>query len=277
MSRAVAKLLAQSVTAFNESLKELNSQAKGKCRQVINHVNYASILRDTEDIVNGREFEGHPKMVKLRELIIEHFEKSKIEGTLDETRIMVFCSFREVVDEIVERLNRCEGIRATRLVGQGQDTKGKKGLGQKQQNEVLAQFKKGVHNVLVATSIGEEGLDIGELDLIVCYEASKSPIRTVSCAAMKLPSSLNTKMLTSFLCAQLQRAGRTGRARDGRIIVLMTEGIEEQNVSTNRTGAPLYGSSLAMLTLPRWAWTAVVEGERRLQGCPERYRLWQAV
>jgi ATP-dependent DNA helicase MPH1 len=180
MARCIAKLLEQSVSAFYESLKEFKSSAKGKAVTVVNHPNFASILRDTEDIVNGREFEGHPKMMKLRELIVEHFDKSAQEGTLDQTRIMVFCSFREVVDEIVERLNQKEGIRATRLVGQGVDTKGKKGLAQKQQNEVLSHFKKGVYNVLVATSIGEEGLDIGELDLIICYEASKSPIRTVS-------------------------------------------------------------------------------------------------
>jgi ERCC4-related helicase len=33
--------------------------------------------------------------------------------------------------------------------------------------------------VLVATSIGEEGLDIGEIDLIICYDSQSSPIRMV--------------------------------------------------------------------------------------------------
>lgn len=46
--------------------------------------------------------------------------------------------------------------------------------------QTIQKFKKGVYNVLVASSIGEEGLDIGEIDLIVCYEANKSPIRMVS-------------------------------------------------------------------------------------------------
>lgn len=46
--------------------------------------------------------------------------------------------------------------------------------------QTIRKFKDGVYNVLVATSIGEEGLDIGEIDLIVCYEANKSPIRMVS-------------------------------------------------------------------------------------------------
>lgn len=39
--------------------------------------------------------------------------------------------------------------------------------------------------MLVATSIGEEGLDIGEVDLIVCYEAVKDSVRMVSSAAQK--------------------------------------------------------------------------------------------
>lgn len=52
--------------------------------------------------------------------------------------------------------------------------------------QTIKQFKRGDFNVLVATSIGEEGLDIGEVDLIVCYETSKSPIRMVRCALSEL-------------------------------------------------------------------------------------------
>ena len=58
--------------------------------------------------------------------------------------------------------------------------------------------------MLVATSIGEEGLDIGEVDLIICYDALGSATRTT------------------------QRYGRTGRKHDGRVVTLMTEGFEEQ-------------------------------------------------
>lgn len=186
MARCISKLLEQSVDAFFEDLKGLRLSCKGKASEVINHKDFASIYRDTEDIINGRGFAGHPKMVKLAELVQEHFELAKKEGTLDTTRIMVFCTFRQVVDEIVERLNAFDAIRATRLVGQGTDTKGKKGLAQKEQNATLSKFKKGEYNVLVATSIGEEGLDIGELDLIVCYDAAKSPVRTVSTSVYPL-------------------------------------------------------------------------------------------
>ena len=65
-------------------------------------------------------------------------------------------------------------------------------------------FREGNYNTLVSTCVGEEGLDIGEVDLIVCFDAHKSPIRLV------------------------QRMGRTGRKRTGRIIMLLTEGKEER-------------------------------------------------
>jgi len=73
------------------------------------------------------------------------------------------------------------------------------GINQKLQKKVVNEFRAGGYNVLVATAIGEEGLDIGSVDLIICFDALKSPIRLV------------------------QRMGRTGRARQGRIVLLMTE------------------------------------------------------
>ncbi len=86
---------------------------------------------------------------------------------------------------------------------------GKKGLTQKEQMEVVRKFREGGFNTLVATCVGEEGLDIGEVDLIVCYDVSKSPIRLV------------------------QRMGRTGRKRAGRIVVLVSEGKEEQTYNAS--------------------------------------------
>lgn len=57
---------------------------------------------------------------------------------------------------------------------------------------------------MISTCVGEEGLDIGDVDLIVCFDSHKSPIRLV------------------------QRMGRTGRKRDGKVIMLVTEGKEEK-------------------------------------------------
>ncbi|SCU91444.1 LAMI_0E05930g1_1 [Lachancea mirantina] len=72
------------------------------------------------------------------------------------------------------------------------------GMNQKQQKDILSKFKEGVYNVLVCTSIGEEGLDIGEVDLIISYDTTSSPIKNI------------------------QRMGRTGRKRDGRVVFLLS-------------------------------------------------------
>ena len=70
---------------------------------------------------------------------------------------------------------------------------GAQGMDQAMQQKVLNDFKAGLVNVLVATSVAEEGLDIGEVDLIVCFD----------------PVLANTLSAT---------VGRTGRAADGEAI-----------------------------------------------------------
>ncbi|RUP43351.1 LOW QUALITY PROTEIN: P-loop containing nucleoside triphosphate hydrolase protein, partial [Jimgerdemannia flammicorona] len=69
---------------------------------------------------------------------------------------------------------------------------------------VIDRFQKGNYNVLIAASIGEEGLDIDDINLIICYNTSNSPIR------------------------MLQRMGRTGRKRKGPIVLLLTKGLEDR-------------------------------------------------
>ena len=85
-----------------------------------------------------------------------------------------------------------------------------RGQTQKEQKAVIAAFRRGDYNTLVATSIAEEGLDIGSVDLIISYEALVSPVRMV------------------------QRFGRTGRKRMGRVVVLVMEGAEQQKLKTSR-------------------------------------------
>eukprot|EP00095_Tigriopus_kingsejongensis_P003009 maker-scaffold170_size291898-snap-gene-0.16 protein:Tk03009 transcript:maker-scaffold170_size291898-snap-gene-0.16-mRNA-1 annotation:"hypothetical protein LOTGIDRAFT_127429" len=145
---------------------------------------------------------GHPKLEKLRDMVVAHFQTKQAEGL--DTKVMIFSQYRDSVQEITACLHSHRPlIKVMEFVGQA-GTKGKKGLSQRDQIEVVRRFRTGGFNTLVATCVGEEGLDIGEVDLIVCFDVSKSPIRLV------------------------QRMGRTGRKRAGRIIVLVTEGKEEQ-------------------------------------------------
>lgn len=93
-------------------------------------------------------------------------------------------------------------IRAVAFVGQSK--KGGIGLNQQEQKEIMKNFRENKFNTLISTCVGEEGLDIGDVDLIICFDANKSPTRSV------------------------QRMGRTGRKRDGRVVMLLTEGKEHQ-------------------------------------------------
>ncbi|KAL0486019.1 hypothetical protein AKO1_012294 [Acrasis kona] len=144
----------------------------------------------------------HPKMLELEKVVLEHFEKNRKAGTLHQTRIIIFASFRSIVDNIVQRLSRHSGtIKVMKFVGQSNNSK-TKGLANRDQKRVIKEFQSGNYNTLVSTSVGEEGLDIGEVDLIVCYDSVASPTRMI------------------------QRMGRTGRKRQGEAVIVVTEGQE---------------------------------------------------
>ncbi|KAK8049702.1 fanconi anemia group M protein [Apiospora phragmitis] len=125
-------------------------------------------------------FVSHPKLTHLSETVLNHFMdagEGREGGGSSNTRIIVFSEYRDSAEEIVRVLNRHQPmIRAAVFVGQA-DTKKSEGMKQSEQIERIQKFKEGVFNVLVATSIGEEGLDIGQVDLIICYDASSSPIK----------------------------------------------------------------------------------------------------
>ncbi|XP_014236277.1 Fanconi anemia group M protein [Trichogramma pretiosum] len=139
---------------------------------------------------------GHKKFMKLREILVEHFESYARQNK--STRAIVFVEYRDIVNEVFVLLLLTRPlIRPQMLVGQA-------GQKQKQQMEALEDFRSNKVNVLISTSVGEEGLDVGEVDLIICFDVSSStPTRLV------------------------QKMGRTGRKRSGRVIILLTEGKEE--------------------------------------------------
>ena len=125
-----------------------------------------------------------------------------------DTKVIIFNEKRDCVSELVACLSKLKPlVRPKHFIGQASSASNK-GLNQKDQIEIVKRFKEGVYNTIVATCVGEEGLDIGEVDLIVLYDMKTSPISYV------------------------QRIGRTGRKRDGRVVVLVTEGIEERDYRT---------------------------------------------
>lgn len=189
----------QTIGGLKEYLDKLREEArsrksKGVVRLVAkNDFNYV-YSQINEFVVKGVE---HPKLNRLKEIVEEEIGKNK------EFKAIVFSQYRDSVQIIENSLNRIEGIRAKSFVGQ---TKRKdSGMSQKEQKKIIEEFSRGEINILCATSIAEEGLDIPEVSAVIFYEPIPSAIRTI------------------------QRAGRTARLEKGKWIVLITKGTRDES------------------------------------------------
>lgn len=201
---------------FYVKLKEFKKESektKSKYKkQILESDSFQKLMIRLQGWVTDDNFVGHPKLEYLQQVILDHFVNASngenAEGAPpSQTRIMVFAHFRDSAEEISRILKRHQPmIRPRVFVGQSTG-KNSEGMSQKEQLDAIEQFKQGTFNTLIATSIGEEGLDIGEVDLIICYDSKASPIR------------------------MLQRMGRTGRKREGKIVMLQMQGKEENDAN----------------------------------------------
>ncbi len=139
--------------------------------------------------------ERHPKLVKLKKIVVDELVKDP------KLKIIIFTQFRETAYKILEILEEIKEI--SPVVFLGQQKKNGIGMTQRQQREVLDYFREGKYNVLISTSIGEEGLDIPKVDTVIFYETVPSAIRSI------------------------QRIGRTGRFNIGKVYLLITEGTRD--------------------------------------------------
>lgn len=156
-------------------------------------------LREIVDAVRLTNLKNgvHPKMLKLHQILTTFFSSEITQQ--EQSKVIVFTQSRVSAKELLEYLSKKSAlIRAALFVGQA-NRLGQKGMNQEEQQEVIRKLKSSELNLLIATSVAEEGLDIGEVDLIVCFDSGLSPIRLV------------------------QRMGRTGRQRRGRVILLLME------------------------------------------------------
>lgn len=171
--------------SYIQKLKDDDSKAAGRALNN-NHIQKGKSMIEYLK-KNGEE---HPKLDKLRDII----------GDMeDDEKALVFTQYRDSTEKIAEELNT-EGLNAVKFIGQ----QGDKGMSQTKQAEVLQAFEDGKFNVVVSTSIGEEGLDIPAVDYVIFYEPVPSGIRDI------------------------QRAGRTGRQEEGTVYVLIAEDTRDE-------------------------------------------------
>src|SRR3989339_169245 len=174
-------------TLFNQAAKK---QSKGVVKLVANPEFNFIFMQSNELLAKKQE---HPKLKELEEIIKKENQK----------RIIIFTQFRDTATIISEKLNKIEGIKSKIFVGQAK--KEGTGLSQKDQKKIIEDFSAGEINVLVATSIAEEGLDIPEVNAVIFYEPIPSAIRAI------------------------QRAGRTARLKKGKLIMLITKGTRDES------------------------------------------------
>ncbi len=197
VQHALELLETQGVPSLLSYMQSIASQAStSKIKAVQNlarDLNFRSALALAENLAS-EGFE-HPKLTELVRLI-----ERELSG--GEKRIIVFNHYRDNAKRIVEALSKISKAKPMLFVGQAK----KKGTGmsQKEQLKVLEEFRNGKYNILVMTSVGEEGIDIPSVDIVVFYEPIPSAIR------------------------HIQRRGRTGRLEKGRVVILVTKGTRDE-------------------------------------------------
>ncbi|MDE1858650.1 MAG: DEAD/DEAH box helicase [Thaumarchaeota archaeon] len=139
----------------------------------------------------------HPKISVMLDIVRTQLARKH------DARVIVFTQYRDTIEDIVRALDSA-GYSARRFVGQA-DREGSKGMDQQTQTRTLEEFREGEFRVLVSSSIGEEGLHVPDVDLVVFYEAVPSEIRYI------------------------QRRGRTGRTTEGRVVILLAEGTVDES------------------------------------------------
>jgi len=197
INHATDMLETQGINSLYKYLKTIFEDTKTKTKAVINltnDLNFKSAYILTKELAAKKV--KHPKQERLIEIVKESIKKDPA------IKIIIFNNYRDSVNELEGELNKIQDINAKIFVGQAK----KDGIkqNQKEQISVIKDFETSIYNCLISTSIGEEGLDLPKVDLVIFYEPVPSAIRSI------------------------QRRGRTARHDKGKIILLITKNTRDE-------------------------------------------------
>jgi len=199
ISHAMELLETQTLDSFIKYMKKIFQEAEQKKSKASQRLAKDIGFNKAYTLATTINFE-HPKIDKLTELA-----KLQIQNN-PKAKIIIFAQFRDTVNKIKQQLEKIPKLKPTTFIGQAKKGTGKTatGLNQKQQKEIIEKFSQGKFNILIATSIGEEGLDIPEVSEVIFYEPIPSAIRSI------------------------QRRGRTARLAPGSLKILITKNTRDQ-------------------------------------------------
>ncbi len=189
LEHALGLLETQGIPSLWSYFRRLSSDKARSSKSVLKDRNTAKAMALAEDL--EKQGYRHPKIAKLKEIVTAQMRKPG-------SKIIIFANYREMVRELVKSLSDVEGAEPAEFMGQ------KEGMSQNEQKMRIQEFRESKYNVLVTTSIGEEGIDVPEMSLAIFYEPVPSEIRSI------------------------QRRGRVGRTKVGRIVILIARGTRDE-------------------------------------------------
>ncbi|XP_010130092.1 PREDICTED: interferon-induced helicase C domain-containing protein 1 [Buceros rhinoceros silvestris] len=122
--------------------------------------------KQLKELATKPEYENE-KLIKLRNTLMEEFTKTEEPRGIifTKTRQSAFALFQWIKDN--PKFEEV-GIKAHYLIGAGHNSE-MKPMTQNEQREVIDKFRSGNVNLLIATTVAEEGLDIKECNIVICY------------------------------------------------------------------------------------------------------------
>lgn len=201
----------QGISTFNKYISRLRKKKTKAAKSLMWDDNFGRAVKMAREA--ERHGWEHPKLREVTKILKKELGTGGGQTKLQSTRfaknedeksskIIVFTQYRDTLEMIHQKLEK-EGIKSAKFFGQASKD-GEKGLTQKEQKAIIKAFRMGEYDVLLSTSVAEEGIDIPAVDLVVLYEPVPSEVRMI------------------------QRRGRTGRKRTGRVKVLITMGTRDE-------------------------------------------------
>ncbi|XP_009863559.1 PREDICTED: interferon-induced helicase C domain-containing protein 1 [Apaloderma vittatum] len=122
--------------------------------------------KQLKELARKPEYENE-KLIQLRNTLMEEFTKTKEPRGIifTKTRLSAFALFQWIKDN--PKFEEV-GIKAHYLIGAGHNSETKP-MTQNEQREVIDKFRGGNVNLLIATTVAEEGLDIKECNIVIRY------------------------------------------------------------------------------------------------------------
>ena len=200
----------QGIQTFNKYIGRLRKKKTKAAKSLMWDDNFGRAVKMAREAEkHGWE---HPKLKEVTNILKKELGTGDGQTKLQSSRfkekdeksskIIVFTQYRDTLEMIHQKLEK-EGIKSAKFFGQAAKD-GEKGLTQKEQKAIIKSFRMGEYDVLLSTSVAEEGIDIPAVDLVILYEPVPSEVRMI------------------------QRRGRTGRKRTGRVKVLITNGTRDE-------------------------------------------------